>query len=67
MAAVNSWKIYWVWGRNLGVQGEKWPEYPQMVIYRSPKISHESYVAFGQKRQKAKMAAGRYFEKKIDF
>ena len=45
-------RIYWVWGRNVGVRAENWPGYPQMVIYRSPKISHESYVALGKKTAK---------------
>ena len=37
----------------MGVRAENWPEYPQIVIYRSPKISHESsYVVFGQKTAK---------------
>ena len=42
-------RIDWVWGINLGVRTEN---YPQIEIYRSPKISHESYVAFDLKRQK---------------
>ena len=55
-------RIYGVWGRNLGVRAENWPEYPQIVIYRSPKISHASYVAFDPKTAKSKMAASGYFE-----
>ena len=50
-----------MWGIILGVRAENWPEYPQIVIYRSPKISHESSVAFGQKT--AKIQASGYFEK----
>ena len=42
-------RISWVWGRNLGVIAENWHEYP---LYRSPKILHESYVAFGRKTAK---------------
>ena len=45
-------RIYGMWGRNLGVRVENWPEYPQVVIYRSPKIVHESYVTFGKKNCK---------------
>ena len=47
-------RIYWVWDINLGVGAENCPDYPQIVIYRSPKIFHKSYVGFGQK---SKMAA----------
>ena len=50
-------RIYGVWGRNLGVRAENFPEYPQIVIYRSSKISHESYVAFG--KNTAKIQDGR--------
>ena len=51
MAAVNL-VIYRVWGRNLGIRAENLPEYLQIVIYHSPKISHESYVALSKKTAK---------------
>ena len=56
--------IYRVWDINLGVRGENWPEYPQIVIYRSAKISHESYVAFGQKTTKIQNDRKRVLKKK---
>ena len=52
-----------MWSKNVGVRAENWPEYLQIAIYRSPKIPHESCVAFGQKRQKSKMATSGYFDK----
>ena len=33
----------------MGVRAENWLEYPRIVIYCSPEISHESYVKFGKK------------------
>ena len=56
-------RIYLVWGRNLDVRGENRPEYLQIVIHRSPKIFNETYVAFGQKTKKSKIAANGCFEK----
>ena len=53
-----------MWGRNVGVRAENLTEYPQIAIYPSPKIPNKSYVAFGQKRKKSKMAASEYFEKR---
>ena len=49
--------------RRVGVRGENWPQYPQIVKYRTPKIYHESYVAFGQTRQKSKMTPGDILQK----
>ena len=64
---MKNWRIDWMWGRNVSVRAENRPEYLQIAIYRSPKLFHECYVAFGQKRQKSKMAASKYFEKKSNF
>ena len=54
-------RIYWVCGKNLGVRAENWPEYPQIVICRSLKIVHESYVAFGRKPAKIQNGRQRIF------
>ena len=64
IAAVNSWKIdvYTKCGVEIWVLELK-IEYPQIVIYCSFEISQESYVAFGKKRRKSKIAASRNFEK----
>ena len=53
-----------MWGGNLGVRAENWPEYHQIVIYRSPKILHESSVAFDKKRKNPRWPPADILKKK---